>query len=684
MPKQTEPTKSPRAAKSPRTGFRISNSTLWLLILTGLLPSLVSALVSTHSQHMLLDKAAGYLQISADHLSDSFHQHVSAADDKLRDLTSSSLLADSPASQAYMLPQLESMKANSKTFGEFLLINSDGSLLASTVPLPEQFVLPTPVEESSAAYSTVKLAEDQPEGLLFTSVVTSRTDSTPLLLVGFVPLRNMTIELQRFGLGYSGMAIVADSQNHILACSFPELSGKFLSVLDQPPARVISPSGSESSRRTGTHYYVVSRSLSDAPNALRIIVAQSRAEILESSLQSSHWSLITVAVITPLVLLLGLIFTGSVRNSLNALINGTRRIAEGDFSPLDIPKPYWEIGELAKSFEQMKSSLSENRQRLLQYQMGLEDLVAEKTRQLQQSERKYRTLYESSRDALVLLAPNGNFISGNEAGVRIFGFQNEKELTALTLAQCSPDQQPDGVPSCDKAQKMLGQAAKEGSHFFDWLCKRADGTEFISTILLTKVELDDEEILQATVRDVTEDKRLQDMLVEQAEVDQLTGLFNRRALSTNLRQSWARRQRYGQEFSLMMIDIDQFKQVNDTYGHQAGDEVLQQIAQVMLFQCRDSDFAARYGGEEFAIVLANTNASEAVNLAQRCRRQIEDMEFIFNGTTVKLTASFGVADAGDLLSTEALIQRADQALYRAKRAGRNQVELIASSPAPTT
>jgi len=666
-----------------RSGYKISNSTLWLLILTGLLPSLVSALVSTHSQRMLLDRASEALQVSVDRLSESFSEHVITASAKLDALASSSLLADSRASADQMLAQLRSIKANSKTFAELLLITPDGSILASTVSLPQQLSLPWPVGDSSEISSAVKLSENHPAGLLFGSTIPGRSNSAPLSLVGFVPLEQLAVEAKRFGLGYSGLAIVADNQKRILTCSFPELSGKYLDVLDQPPARVnLSPGSAESSRRSGTHYNVVSRSLSDAPDSLRLLVAQSRAEILESSLQSSSWSLITVGIITPIVLVLGLVFTGSVRRSLNSLIAGTRRIAQGDFSPLDVPQAYWEIGELAKSFEQMKASLAQNRQRLLQYQMGLEDLVAQRTSQLRQSERKYRTLYESSRDALMLLTPTGQFISGNAAAVRIFGLHSEKEFASATFAQCSPDHQPDGTASSDKAQKMLDLAMKQGSHFFDWICKRSDVDEFISTILLTKIELDDGQILQATVRDVTEDKRLQDMLVERAEVDQLTGLFNRRALLTHLRQSWARRQRYNQGFSLMMIDIDQFKLVNDTYGHQAGDEVLRQIAQIILDQCRESDFAARYGGEEFAVVLFNTSAAEAVNLAQRCRRRIEDMVFTFQVRSVKLTASFGVADAGDLLSTEALIQRADQALYLAKQAGRNRVELLANTPSP--
>ena len=683
MPKSTKPTKPGRGTQPSRAGHRISNSTLWLIILAGLLPSLVSALVNTHSQQMLLAKASRHLQVSADRLSKSFSEHVDAASSKLRALASSSQLADSFGSSEQMRSQLKLMEADSQTFEELFLISADGSVLASTFPLPERFSFPLPADGLSGVSSATRLSEDQPEGLFFTSAVPGRSDSAALLLVGFVFADKLAVEVQHFGLGYSGFAIMADSQDRILASSRSELSGKQLTVLDQSLLSGNSSSDSDPDSRVNGNYHILSRSLSDDPDSLRILVAQSRAEILESSLESSTWSLITVVVITPIVLLLGLVFTGSVRRSLGSLIAGTRRIAQGDFSPLDVPRAYWEVGELAKSFEQMKDSLAKNRQRLLQYQMGLEGLVAQKTRQLQHSERKYRTLYESSRDALMLITPAGKFISGNAAAVDILGFSSEKEFASTTLGQCAPDHQPDGTLSSDKARQMLDVAEKYGSHFFDWICKRSDGVEFVSTILLTKIELDDEQVFQATLRDVTEDKRLQDMLVEQAEIDPLTQLFNRRAFLSNLRQSWARWQRYGEQFSLMMVDIDNFKLLNDTYGHQAGDKALQQVAQVLSDQCRDSDLAARYGGEEFAIILASTSAEEAVNLAQRCRRQIEDMLIDVQNRTVKLTASFGVADAGDLLSTEALIQRADQALYHAKRAGRNRVELIAQTPSAT-
>jgi diguanylate cyclase (GGDEF)-like protein len=122
-----------------------------------------------------------------------------------------------------------------------------------------------------------------------------------------------------------------------------------------------------------------------------------------------------------------------------------------------------------------------------------------------------------------------------------------------------------------------------------------------------------------------------------------------------------------------MADIDHFKRVNDVYGHQIGDTMLQEVAGVIAQQCREVDLPARYGGDEFAIVVADETASGAIRLADRCREEIAKIRVAVNGETVAVTASFGVADANNLPSPEALMKRADEALYRAKQAGRNLV-----------
>ena len=179
--------------------------------------------------------------------------------------------------------------------------------------------------------------------------------------------------------------------------------------------------------------------------------------------------------------------------------------------------------------------------------------------------------------------------------------------------------------------------------------------------------------LKARVRAAIRTKQLQDLLIEHAHVDPLTGLPNRRALMDRLRMEWARMQRYGSELSFIMADIDSFKRVNDTYGHSIGDKVLQEVAKSIARQCRTSDLPAHYGGDEFAILVPNEGAQEAACLAGRCRQRIERLQLRAGDNSLRPTASLGAADSENVSSPEVLIQAADSALYQAKQAGRNRV-----------
>jgi len=181
--------------------------------------------------------------------------------------------------------------------------------------------------------------------------------------------------------------------------------------------------------------------------------------------------------------------------------------------------------------------------------------------------------------------------------------------------------------------------------------------------------------LQARVRAALRTKRLQDLLIKRSQIDPLTELSNRGALIDRLQKEWARKQRHGYALAFIMCDLDRFKRINDEHGHGVGDKVLCQVARVITAYCRASDFPARYGGEEFAVVVSDEYAEGAANLAERCRRGIGGIRLGIDGNIIRITASFGVADAQGLTSAEALIEQADEAMYRAKDAGRNCVEL---------
>lgn len=179
--------------------------------------------------------------------------------------------------------------------------------------------------------------------------------------------------------------------------------------------------------------------------------------------------------------------------------------------------------------------------------------------------------------------------------------------------------------------------------------------------------------LRARVRAALRTKHLQDLLIEHAHIDPLTGLPNRRALMERLRSEWARIERHGGQLSFLLADVDHFKQINDTYGHHIGDELLKEVAHAIARQCRASDLPARYGGDEFAIIAPCALAPGAARLAERCRQEIANVRILVKGESIQTTASFGVADATDMPTSDALIERADQTLYQVKNSGRNAV-----------
>ncbi|MFT5535064.1 MAG: diguanylate cyclase (GGDEF)-like protein, partial [Candidatus Paceibacteria bacterium] len=164
--------------------------------------------------------------------------------------------------------------------------------------------------------------------------------------------------------------------------------------------------------------------------------------------------------------------------------------------------------------------------------------------------------------------------------------------------------------------------------------------------------------------------------------DGLTGVANRRAFDERLQEELARSRRNGRPLSLLIIDIDHFKRVNDTYGHPVGDACLRRMGETLLAKCqRATDFVARYGGEEFAIVLPDTDIKNALAFADRVRSAIEQIVLEVGDIRHPITASIGAAQAGPKSLTDSayLIAAADRGLYAAKAAGRNCVMHVASN-----
>jgi diguanylate cyclase (GGDEF)-like protein len=159
-----------------------------------------------------------------------------------------------------------------------------------------------------------------------------------------------------------------------------------------------------------------------------------------------------------------------------------------------------------------------------------------------------------------------------------------------------------------------------------------------------------------------------------ATIDGLTGLYNRRHFLKLAEGEWDRFQRYGRPLSLLVLDVDLFKTINDRYGHDVGDRVLAQIGDAWRDNKRSSDIVARVGGEEFALLLPETNVEDACTVAERLRHAAAERTLAVNGTTIAVTISAGVSEATrELSGVPELLKRADRALYRAKRMGRNRI-----------
>lgn len=322
-----------------------------------------------------------------------------------------------------------------------------------------------------------------------------------------------------------------------------------------------------------------------------------------------------------------------------------------------------ELRELCETFNQMSETLKTN------------------VTLLKESEEKYRSLVELLPDA-VIVHSDGILLFANEKAAKLVGVEKPEDCIGKPiLAFVHPDSRESFL-----AQKQRAMNTGESLGVTEETCVRPDGSEIVIEVAATPVVYNGEPAILGIARDITERKKIEQklhevnrMLSRLSALDGLTGIANRRSFDEYLEREWKRALRYGNPLSLVMLDIDFFKNYNDTYGHQKGDDCLKQVAGVLETSLkRPSDLAARYGGEEFAIVLPDTDFEGAVAVAERLRLNVESLRIphIRSQVSPYVTISVGVASAvPDRASTpEGLISAADAALYRAKREGRNRVE----------
>ncbi|MFA7268673.1 MAG: diguanylate cyclase [Sterolibacterium sp.] len=298
---------------------------------------------------------------------------------------------------------------------------------------------------------------------------------------------------------------------------------------------------------------------------------------------------------------------------------------------------------------------------------------AEETVKVQ--ELKYRLLFETANDGIFLQDETG-FIDCNQRGANMYGCQKE-DLIGRSPADFAPERQPDGRLSSVVAAEKIQAALQGKPQLFEWQPLRIDRSPFDVEITLSRIQIGTSVYLQAIVRDITERKKLEAELRELATTDPLTGLPNRRHFIDRLEEELARVLRLeGQNAAVLMLDLDHFKQVNDTYGHAVGDALLKHFAALLREGLRKIDTGGRVGGEEFAIILPGADLAAARVFAERLRRKVAETPATQENQIIPMTVSIGISavNASDA-SPDAALLRADEALYRAKNAGRNRVEV---------
>ncbi|SCK13624.1 EAL domain-containing protein [Vogesella sp. LIG4] len=290
---------------------------------------------------------------------------------------------------------------------------------------------------------------------------------------------------------------------------------------------------------------------------------------------------------------------------------------------------------------------------------------------LQASEQRYRALFAASADAILVL--DGQLIVDvNPVAARLFGCDGA-QLLQRTPCDLSPPQQPDGQDSAQLAAQHLQKTLEQGLWQCEWRFMRPDGSLFDAELQLTVAELGSERHILATCRDITQKKKDAALIWRQANFDQLTDLPNRYMLQSRLAQDIARCRRDGQRLALLLLDLDHFKEVNDTLGHRAGDELLQSAAQRLQACVRHVDTVARLGGDEFTVIISSLeHAQQAGELAERILQTLAAPYHLGNDVAY-LSVSIGITIFPDDSSEmESLLKNADQAMYAAKDLGRNR------------
>lgn len=273
----------------------------------------------------------------------------------------------------------------------------------------------------------------------------------------------------------------------------------------------------------------------------------------------------------------------------------------------------------------------------------------------------FEKLFTCSPDAIVVVDSKGRILEANPQVESLFGYACGELLGSL-VEVLIPDRFRSVHPTRRSGYNDRPSMRPMGSGL-ELYGKRKDGSEFPVDIMISPVETTDGKLMLGVIRDITEQKRMVEELRQVARSDSLTGLGNYRRLTDAFETEAKRFGRSGRFFALLLIDVNELKKINDTHGHLAGDRALCRLAEALLVECRSVDAPTRYGGDEFAVILPETNAEGAGNLAQRLASRLTN-----DSEVPAISFSYGVGVyPHDGKTLQQLIEVADRLLYEMKK-----------------
>ena len=316
-----------------------------------------------------------------------------------------------------------------------------------------------------------------------------------------------------------------------------------------------------------------------------------------------------------------------------------------------------------------------------QYTEKLEVEIAKKTSEIQKQKDTFETLFEKSSDGISILK-DGKFIQCNETIVEILRYKTKDEILNLHPSDLSPEFQPDGRASSEKAEEMMRMAIENGSNQFEWIYKRSNGETFWAEISLTPIILNDVQVIYVIWRDISEKKVAQKMLMEQKDIlyyqahhDSLTSLPNRMLFNERLEYGLEKAKHTKTKLALLFIDLDQFKQINDSLGHEIGDRVLTVVAERLKAKIRKKDTLARLGGDEFVIIMEEYKKIKDLSSVAEKILEVLIQPIHVEGQTLYISCSIGISlYPKDDIYADNLLKYADAAMYKAKDEGRNNYQ----------